>query len=121
MGGIGVAPIESEDDGFTARSAAAYGITSQMVGIFRMPPHEVALIPPARWHWCPPRHMAGQPQLYLIFVRFENLAGQPQPYMNRVRHLNLAGLERFELSMPEPNSGVLPITPQPIIHFWSVR
>ena len=28
VGGIGVAPIESEDDGFTARSAAAYGITS---------------------------------------------------------------------------------------------
>ena len=28
----------------------------------------------------------------------------------------VAGLERFELSMPEPNSGVLPITPQPILY-----
>ena len=74
VGGIGVAPIESEDDGFTARSAATYGITSHMVGIFCMRP---------------PRH--------------------------------LAGLERFELSMPESNSGVLPITPQPIFQRWSVR
>jgi len=41
VGGIGVAPIESEDDGFTARSAAAYGITSQMVRISVSPisPH----------------------------------------------------------------------------------
>ena len=70
MGGIGVAPIESEDDGFTACSAATYGITSHMVGIFCMRL---------------PRHMAG--------------------------------LKRFELLMPEPKSGVLPITPQPIIQY----
>ena len=46
VGGIGVAPIESEDDGFTARSAATYGITSHMVGIFcmRPPRHQLFFI-----------------------------------------------------------------------------